>query len=294
MTQSKQRQKVSFTNSGEFLNWWLKTPRLNERAEKILNDYYSNYRKNGCDYLREAWTNRHLELENELGAIRDKSDIKVLDIGCGTGSVSLYIAYILKDQGNVLGIDLNKERLYCAIERKKVLENEMGSGLNCKFIESSIVTHSINEKYDLIYLEEAFHHMEPRLEIVKKISNLLKTKGVLIISEVNAYNPFMQFSLLKKRGLKTIEKKHDEDNMPYLYGAERILPAIRVAKLFKKHNLMIKSLRYFRMASSDLAKIFDNCGINPIAFEGKLLRLPLLSRLLCIHYNIILQKEVTT
>ncbi|MBN1849828.1 MAG: methyltransferase domain-containing protein [Deltaproteobacteria bacterium] len=281
---------ASFQNFSDFLNWWFKTSRLNGLAEKIFNEYYSSYRKNSCDYLLEAWIDRHLELENELETLRDKTDIKVLDIGCGTGSVSLYSAYILQGHGHVLGIDINKKRLYCGMERKKVLERELGYRLACQFVESSIISHPLKEKYDLIYLEEAFHHMEPRLKIVKNISNLLKSKGMLIISEVNAYNPFMQFTLMKKRGLKTIDKRNNANGKAYLYGDERILPARQVARLFRKHHLKIKSLRYFRVASSALAQAFDKKGINPMAFEKKILRSSLLSRLISVHYNIVLQK----
>lgn len=288
-----EKGQVFFTSSGDFLNWWFKKPRLNGQAEDIFRGYYSNYSRNACDYLNRAWTDRHLELERELVSIKEKPDAKVLDVGCGTGSISLYIASILCGQGNVLGIDINKKRLYCAIERKKVLEKKMGSRLSCEFMASSIVSYASEEKYDLIYLEEALHHMEPRLEIVKRISGLLKQTGVLIISEVNAYNPFILFALLKRRGLKTIEKKCDEDNREYFYGAERVLPAKRVAKLFRKHNLQVKSLRYFRVASSTLAKVFDERGVNLVAIEEKLLRLPLVSRLISIHYNIVLQKAAT-
>lgn len=283
---------ISFRNSGDFLNWWFKEPRLHGRAEGIFRSYYSNYSRNFNDYLNLAWTNRHLELERELCILRGKPIARVLDLGCGTGSVSLYIAYILRDQGNVLGVDINKERLFCAIERKNVLEREIGFGLNCEFVESNLASNSLNKKYDLIYLEEALHHMEPRLEIVKMISRLLKEKGVLIVSEVNAYNPFMQFSLLKRRGLMTLEKRYDEDGRGYLYGAERILPAKRVAKLFREYNLKVKSVRYFRVASSTLVKVFSKSDINLMALEGRLLRFPLLSRLISVHYNIVLQKEV--
>ena len=159
------------------------------------------------------------------------------------------------------------------------MEREIGFGLNCKFMESSIDSDSLNEKYDLIYLEEAFHHMEPRLKIVKKISRLLKQKGVLIISEVNAYNPLMQFSLFKRRGLKTIEKKYDENGREYLYGSERILPANRMETLFKEYNLEVKSVRYFRVFSSALAKVLSKTDINIMSFEERVLRFPLLSRL---------------
>jgi len=285
-----QTKYISFPNSGDFLNWWFQKPRLSGQAERLFNRYYVNYIRGFNGYLNHAWTDRHKELEEELDLLKVNPSLRVLDLGCGTGSISLYIACVLKGKGRVLGADINKERLFCAIERQKVLEEEIGIRLNCEFRESSIASLSSEENFDLIYLEEAFHHMEPRTEIVERISGLLKNSGVLIISEANAYNPFMQLHLLKRRGFKTIETRIDEYGRRYQYGLERILSPRKILSLFGKHDLKLKSLRYFRVASSGLAKKIGCRGSNLPALERVLLKIPFLSRIIAIHYNIVLRK----
>ena len=122
---------------------------------------------------------------------------------------------------------------------------------------------------------------------VKKISDLLKSGGILIISEVNAYNPFMQLHLFKKRGLRTVTKKIGKNGEAVLYGVERILTARKVAKLFSTHNLKVRSLRYFRIASSKLGNFPDKRGIDLLNIERRICKLPLLSTLFSVHYNIV-------
>lgn len=282
---------VAYDNSGDFLNWWFEKPRLKGKALEIFRSYYYNYERNFSGYLKQAWSDRHLELENVLNVFKDKHHIRILDLGCGTGSLTLYMACKLRGADQVLGVDINKDRLFCAKERKVVLEREVGYKIRCEFIESNVLSLSSNHKYDLIYLEETFHHLEPRLEIVRKISGLLKDNGTLVISDVNAYNPFIQICLFKKRGFKNIVKKIDEDGKEYLYGVERVIPARNVAKLFRQQNLIVKSLRHFRVANSKLANIFDNREVPIIKYERSLCKIGFLSKLISVHYNIVLKKR---
>ena len=210
-----------------------------------------------------------------------------MDLGCGTGSVSLYIAGKLQNKCEVVGVDINKERLLCARERQKVLERKIGFKLRCEFLESNVLSLDEEHKFDLIYLEDTLHHLEPRPKVIKKISDLLKSGGILIISEVNAYNPFMQLHLFKKRGLRTVTKKIGKNGEAVLYGVERILTARKVAKLFSTHNLKVRSLRYFRIASSKLGNFPDKRGIDLLNIERRICKLPLLSTLFSVHYNIV-------
>ena len=85
-----------------------------------------------------AWADRHLELDKSLLGLRGKKELSILDLGCGTGSVALYSAYKLKGKGKVLGIDINQERLQCADERLKVLQDEIKTDLDCEFSSKNI------------------------------------------------------------------------------------------------------------------------------------------------------------
>lgn len=278
---------ISFQNSGDFLNWWFESKALEGKALQVFDRYYTNYRKTFDGYLSQAWTNRHLELDKEIKALKDKANVKIMDLGCGTGSVALYIAGKLGRKSEVLGIDINEDRLLCASERLKILENEIGSKLNCKFKKENVLSLNRGEKFDLVYLEETLHHMEPRYEIVKKIADLIKDNGVLIISEANAYNPFMQLHLFTKRGFKTIRNKIGRNGQTFLYGVERIMTPKRVTKLFGENGLHVKSLRYLRVASSKLGKLADKNDFNIMDIENAVCKVPFVRNVFSIHYNIV-------
>lgn len=272
------------------MNWWFERNRLDKEALTVFNRYYTNYRNNFDGYLKLAWSDRHLELENELEVLRNRPDGRVLDLGCGVGSVSLYMACKLQGRGEIHGVDINEERLSCAIQRKLALEKEVGVQMKCEFSRSNVLDLDEKDKFDLIYVEEALHHMEPRVEITRRISNMLKDGGILIVSEVNAYNPLMQLKLLKERGLKTIDKKVGKNGEEVVYGVERIIPSSVVAKLFGKNRLRVKSLRYFRMASSKLGRLANKNGIALMNLEKRLCKIALMSKIISIHYNIVFKK----
>ena len=257
--------------------------------EYTLLEYYSNYRGNFKGYLKTAWADRHLELDRSLVDINRKEDASILDLGCGTGTVALYLACKLGGKGKVLGIDINQERLLCARERLKLMQAEIKTALNCEFSSKNLFQLSPENKFDLIYMEETFHHLEPRLKAVRKIAATLKKNGILIISEVNALNFFMQALLIKRRGLKTIINKTDERGQVVLYGNERILPSSTLKWLFNQSGLKHVSTRYLRIFHSSFARNFDRY-LELMSLERKLIKLNIFRYLFAIHYNMIFIK----
>ena len=278
------REHIPFQNFGDFLYWWIEKQRLTDQAQEILLSYYSNYKKDFCGYLKKAWNDRHVELDEGLTRFKSNENINILDLGCGTGSVSLYLAYRLQGKGKILGIDINRERLFCATERLKILRAEIKKDLDCDFRLENIIDFSPNTKFDLIYMEETFHHLEPRMKVIKKIKQILKENGLLIISEVNALNPLMQALMFKRRGLKTIVEKIDEQGNSILYGNERIIAPNELAKLFHVNGLGHISTRYFRLFNSSFAGIFGRYW-DLMTIEKRLLRVGILKYLFTIHYN---------
>ncbi|MBI5355411.1 MAG: class I SAM-dependent methyltransferase [Candidatus Aenigmarchaeota archaeon] len=109
---------------------------------------------------------------------------KTLDIGCGNGNYSIFLAA----QGfDVTGIDISENAIKHA--KKRSLEH----GIKCKFISMNIITdlHGINEKFDFILEWGLLHFILPefRGEYVKNVANLLNTGGKYISLCFNEKSP---------------------------------------------------------------------------------------------------------
>ena len=100
--------------------------------------------------------------------------------------------------------------------------------------------------FDLIWMEQAFHHIEPRYRVPKKLLDLLRPGGYVVISEANGLNPFLQYQMIRKRGLHTIVEFNGGDGKVHMFGNERITTARRIARLFVDNGFKLKSTKYFR------------------------------------------------
>lgn len=249
----------------------------------LFYDYYRNYVDSFNDYISYIVTQRLLELHDKL---EDNKRLNILDVGAGTGMESIFMAL---HGHNVLGIDINSKRLEVARERKKISEEYWNRKLSCEFREENILDHIPEELYDLIWMEETFHHLEPREKVLPKLYELLKEGGCIIMTEANGYNPLTQMRLFVKRGLKTVTvKEFNSDNQikKVFYGNERILSPRKLRQLMKKVGFTSINYRYFRVLPIKLSRLF---GVRlTLKFENILIHLPLV--FLFVHYNFTAKK----
>lgn len=229
-------EKCKYPSS--FLSIFLEESFLEGKLKETFDSYYYSFIKNFDQRMRENYDSQL----KEISELTQKPNYELLEIGCGCGSESLWLA----SRGvKVLGVDISEEKVKVAEERKRVLEEILGRNLPCKFERSSIL--DLDEKqYDFIWLEQAFHHIEPRKDFFKKIRNLLKRKGFIVFSESNAWNPLIQLGLFRLRGFQTILKEEVSGRI-YHYGNERIITPYQLKKHLVSSDFKVKSIRYFRI-----------------------------------------------
>ena len=160
----------------------------------------------------------------------------ILDIGTGTGAISLALANNL-DESKVIGVDISDEALSLADENKKRLALD-----NVNFLKSDLFTN-VNEKFDLVvsnppYIsEEDYKSLDKKLfyepktalvggidgldfykDIIKEASNYLNDDGHLIF-EIGYDQKAAINDLLIKSDFKNI------DNIKDYNGFDRIVVA---------------------------------------------------------------------
>lgn len=273
MTSEKILITAEFKDISDWLSWSLKHSVLSPGSQRVLDTYYSSYKKNFPPYVRAHYHNQTIEMMRCIGP-----GTKVLELGCGCGTESLWFAL---NGAAVVGADLKADRLAVARERRDYIHKNVKS-IDAEFIDENIFNLPASYSgFDVIWMEQAFHHIEPREQLAAKLSKLLKPGGRVVISEANAYNLALQLLLYRKRGTNTLIEYTDKEGVLHAYGNERITTASRIAKLFAAEGFETISCRHFRVLPNFR-------GVEYFIWVEKLIPGWLLPAYT--HFNIVLQK----
>jgi len=105
---------------------------------------------------------------------KQKSDLKLLDVGCGSGGVLSYFISKGFNRINLFGFDLSTTRLEIA---KKKLEH-------VTLVQADIVSFELEEKqFDIITSFDVFSHLSSEKELLqalKQIKKHLNKDGVFL------------------------------------------------------------------------------------------------------------------
>jgi len=123
---------------------------------------------------------RYLEF---VGPVENK---KILDVCCGRGVLSFYLA---NKKADVIGIDLSENHInFCKKESKRL-------GIEVQFeVMNAQIPDFDNNSFDIITGFRAIHHL-PNLKLFfKTCYNLLKPNGFILFLEPLEKNPIVQFN----------------------------------------------------------------------------------------------------
>ena len=142
--------------------------------------YSCAYFKNDDDSLETAQNNK---IQHIIKKLNIKPNQKILDIGCGWGSLAMDIAK--SAQCEVTGITLSENQFnYCV---KKAKELNLENQLTFKLMDY----RELNEKFDRIVSVGMFEHVGRKFynKFFKQIDNLLDKDGVSLIHTIGSINP---------------------------------------------------------------------------------------------------------
>ena len=142
--------------------------------------YSCGYFINENDTLEDAQNNK---IQHIIKKLNIKPNQKVLDIGCGWGSLAIDIAK--SNNCEVTGITLSENQFnYCVKKAKKLnLENQVTFKL--------IDYRQLDEKFDRIVSVGMFEHVGRKFykNFFNKIDNLLNDDGVSLVHTIGSVNP---------------------------------------------------------------------------------------------------------
>ena len=142
--------------------------------------YSCAYFKNKNDSLETAQNNK---IQHIIKKLNIQPNQKVLDIGCGWGSLAIDIAKSVNCE--VTGITLSQKQFdYCVTKTKEAnLENQVKFKL--------IDYRELNEKFDRIVSVGMFEHVGRKFynKFFRQIEKLLNNNGVSLIHTIGSVNP---------------------------------------------------------------------------------------------------------
>ena len=142
--------------------------------------YSCGYFKNENDTLETAQNNK---IQHIIKKLNIQPNQKVLDIGCGWGSLAIDIA--MTSNCEVTGITLSEKQFDYCVKRAKELNLENQVKFKLKDYRE------LNEKFDRIVSVGMFEHVGRKFykKFFKHIEKLLDDNGVSLIHTIGSVNP---------------------------------------------------------------------------------------------------------
>lgn len=204
---------------------------------------YTDYQKEPGGLKKLDFIIKNIE---EYQGTRKNKEIKILDIGCGRGNISLPLASL---DYQVLGIDLDKNSIQELNKKNKFS--------NASFVLQDAAKINQKEKFDFIIASEVIEHLLKPQDFLRNIQSLLEERGVIIITIPNGNSleenirKFSTRNKLGQRVKRSIKQRMKEETIQALADS----PHLHFFSLrqFKK---ILKSLGYNILVIKNQAAIF--------------------------------------
>jgi len=108
-----------------------------------------------------------------------KPGMKILDIGCGLGTMTAWLANAVGPKGKVIAIDNNEHQVKAT--EKQVAENNLNNVT--ALCHSAYDLEALDETFDFIYCRFVLHHLIKPTEVINTVYNSLNDDGIFAAEE---------------------------------------------------------------------------------------------------------------
>lgn len=145
--------------------------------------------------------------------------MRILDLGCGAGDVSILAAQMVGPGGSIVGIDRSQEVLEVAKERAR--EERLPQ---ITFIQTSIEAFSAREPFDLVIGRYILIHQPEPIALLRNAARLVRPGGALAFHEIRLGDDTGSFPHVRLWDLAAkLIRTALQSSVPNYYAADRLV-----------------------------------------------------------------------
>lgn len=139
-------------------------------------DRYVSYQSTG------GVNGRHHAILGSLRRFGLRRDHRVLEIGCGIGTLTQLLARVLRGRGSLVGVDISPDSIEAAKER-------LSSSGNVHLSAGDVLELELDGPFDVIVLPDVIEHMplESHGELFERVVSWLAPGGFVLLNYPNPH-----------------------------------------------------------------------------------------------------------
>lgn len=238
----QQQRLMSFIDELKQSPIALHTREANEQHYEVPTRFYQlvlgKHLKYSSGYWRDGVTQIDRSEEDMLQLTCERAELqdgqRILELGCGWGSLSLYMAKTFPHSSITAVSNSRTQKLF-------IDEQAIQRGIkNLNVITADMNDFNIQEKFDRVVSVEMFEHMRNYHKLLEKIASFLKPNGRLFV-HIFTHRTFAY----------PFEIRNDSDWMAKYFFTGGIMPSDHLLLYFTDH-FMIR--HHWRVSGSHYAK----------------------------------------
>ncbi|MBC7487976.1 MAG: class I SAM-dependent methyltransferase [Cytophagaceae bacterium] len=241
----------------------VETKAANEQHYEVPTEFYLNVLGKNLKYSSGYWKSGNTDFDRseddmlELTCQRAelKDGMEILELGCGWGSLTLFMAKKFPN-ANILAVSNS------STQRAHIEETARVRGLsNVKIITADINVFTTDRRFDRIVSVEMFEHMRNHAQLFEKISGFLKDEAKMFIH-----------IFTHKELTYLFEVKDDTDWMSKYFFTGGMMPSDHYLLYFQEHfkiqnHWRVNGTHYSKTSEAWLSKMDQHKDIIMPLFE---------------------------
>lgn len=204
---------------------------------------------------------------NEFKSILEERKISpnnVLSVCCGNLWIESNV-FKQTEINKLVGIDFSQHRVH---KLAQYTVKELDLNFNVELICGDILKYETQEKFDIIYLSKAFHHIESPIFLLRKLKELLNDKGIIIITGEHFYKNSIYLKRIFKHIFKFIFFSSYRKNRSLVPDYGMLFPySIEKGDI---HYSLFNYDYFFKKAGFNYKRIINkNIGFQTFILNGK-------------------------